>query len=63
MADFITNVGTVLAGVVSWFGTVSTALISNEIFQVILAVVIFITMVILLVNLVGKIRTRQRLSR
>lgn len=60
LQTFITNVGTVLAGVVDWFASVSSALIANEIFQVILAVVIFITMVILLVNLVGKIRTRQR---
>ena len=60
MAAFIENVGTVLAGVVSWFGTVATALIANEIFQVILGITVFITMVVLLVNLVGKIRLRIR---
>lgn len=60
MATFLENVGTVLTSVVSWFGSVSTALISNEVFQVILGILIFIALATYLVNLTGKIRARQR---
>ena len=60
MATFLENVGTVLTSVVSWFASVSTALISNEVFQVILGILIFIALATYLVNLTGKIRARQR---
>lgn len=63
MTDLLTAVTSVMTSLGTWFGSVSTALIGNEVFQIILAVVIFITLVTLLVNLVGKIRARQRITK
>ena len=63
METLLANVTTVMTSATSWFGSVSTALIANEVFQIILAIVILLTLATFLVNLVGKIRTRQRASR
>ena len=63
MADFLANVTTVLASIVTWFGSVSTALIANEVFQVIIGILIFIALATYLVNLTGKIRARQRVTK
>lgn len=63
MADFLANVTTVLASIVTWFGSVSTALIGNEVFQVIIGILIFIALATYLVNLTGKIRARQRVTK
>lgn len=63
METLLANVTTVMTSATSWFGSVSTALIGNEVFQIILAIVILLTLATFLVNLVGKIRTRQRASR
>ena len=63
METFLTNVTTVLTSIVTWFGSVSTALIGNEVFQVIIGILIFIALATYLVNLTGKIRARQRVTR
>lgn len=63
MQTFLSNVTTVLTSIVSWFGSVSTALIGNEVFQVIIGILIFIALATYLVNLTGKIRARQRVTR
>lgn len=63
MQTFLTNVTTVLTSIVSWFASVSTALIGNEVFQVIIGILIFIALATYLVNLTGKIRARQRITR
>lgn len=63
MQTFLSNVTTVLTSIVSWFGSVSTALIGNEVFQVIIGILIFIALATYLVNLTGKIRARQRATR
>ena len=63
MAAFLENVTTVLASIVTWFGSVSTALIGNEVFQVIIGILIFIALATYLVNLTGKIRARQRVTK
>lgn len=60
MTELLSNITTVLTSGASWFTSVSTALIGNEVFQIILAIVIMLTLATFLVNLVGKIRTRAR---
>lgn len=60
MTQLLSNISTVLTSGTSWFASVSTALIGNEVFQIILAIVIMLTLATFLVNLVGKIRTRAR---
>lgn len=62
MTELLTNIGTVLTSATSWFGSVSTALIGNEVFQIILAIVIMILLFTLLVNLISKIKVRSRQS-
>ena len=41
MSTLLTNVGTVITNLLSWLGSVATALIGNEVFQIMLAVVLF----------------------
>lgn len=60
MTELLTNVGTVLTSATGWFSSVSTALIGNEVFQIILALVIMILLFTLLVNLISKIKVRSR---
>lgn len=60
METLLGNITTVLSSCVTWFTSVSSALISNEVFQIILAIVVMLTLATFLVNLVGKIKTRQR---
>ena len=60
MTELLSSITTVLSSGVSWFTSVSTALISNEVFLIILGIVIMLTLATFLVNLVGKIRTRAR---
>lgn len=60
METLLTNVGSVITSSTTWFGSISTALIGNEVFQIVLALVILILLFTLLVNLVGKIRARAR---
>lgn len=60
MSTLLSNIGTVMTSSITWFGDISTALIGNEVFQIVLALVIMILLFTLLVNLVNKIKVRQR---
>ena len=60
MESLVANIGTVLTASTGWFKSVSDALIGNEVFGIMLALVILILLATFLVNLVGKIRARQR---
>ena len=60
MEAFITGIGTVLTGLVGWLATVTTALIANEIFMIIVGVVIFLTLASFVTNLVAKIKSRSK---
>lgn len=60
MQTLLTNVGSVITSSVTWFGSISSALVANEVFQIVLALVILILLFTLLVNLVGKIRARAK---
>lgn len=60
MTELLSNVGSVLTAATGWFSSVSTALIGNEVFQIILALVIMILLFTLLVNLISKIKVRSR---
>ena len=63
MAAFLTGVGDVLTAIVGWFGSVSTALIGNEVFMVLVGILVFIALATYLVNLTGKIRARSRITK
>lgn len=63
METLLTNITSVMTSATSWFGSVSSALVGNEVFQIVLAIVLLLTLATFLVNLVGKIRNRQRTSR
>ena len=63
MSAFLTGVGDVLTAIVGWFANVSTALIGNEVFMVIVGILVFIVLATYLVNLTGKIRARQRITK
>ena len=60
MTALLTNIGTVITSLVSWLGTVATALISNEIFQIMLAVVLFILFFGMMVGLAKGVKGRRK---
>ena len=60
MATFLSNITTVLSSGMTWFTSVSGALIGNELFSVIVGIVVMLVLATFLVNLVGKIRTRAK---
>ena len=59
MQTLLTNVGTVITNLVTWLGNVATALIGNEIFQIMLAVILFVLFFGLMVGLAKGIRGRK----
>lgn len=59
MEAFITGIGQVITGVVGWLATTSTALISNEIFMLIIGIVVFLALAAFVVNLVSRIKARN----
>lgn len=60
MSTFLTNIGTVITQLLTWLGNVSTALIGNEVFQIIVAMLIFVLLFSLMVGLAKGIRGRKR---
>lgn len=60
MATLLTNIGTVISSIVTWLASVATALIDNEIFQIMLAVVVFTLLFGVLVGLAKGIKSRKR---
>ena len=58
MTDFLLGIGTVLTASVGYIGTVTTALIGNEIFQLVAGFVILGVIVGLVLMLVSKIKVK-----
>lgn len=58
MADFLLGIGSVLTASVGYIGTVTTALISNEIFMLVAGFVILGVIVGLVLMLLSKIKVR-----
>lgn len=56
MSTFITSIGTVLTGILSWLGTITTALLTNEFIQI---AVTFVVVAMLVKLLVGFIKRRR----
>ena len=60
MSTLLTNIGTVITSIVGWLGSVATALIGNEVFQIMLAVVMFTLLFGMLVGLAKGIKSRKK---
>ena len=60
MSTFLTNIGTVITQLLTWLGNVATALIGNEVFQIMVAILIFALLFALMVGLAKGIRGRKR---
>lgn len=70
MNELLTNIGQILVGggsgetafpgIIGWLGNVATALIENEVFQIMLAVVIFTLLFGMLVGLAKGIKSRRK---
>ena len=60
MATLLSNIGTAITSIVTWLASVATALIGNEIFQIMLAVVVFTLLFGVLVGLAKGIKSRNK---
>ena len=70
MAELLTNIGEILVGggsgetaftgILGWLADIATALIGNEVFQIMLAVVIFTLLFGMLVGLAKSIKSRRK---
>lgn len=60
LSTFLTNIGTVFTQLLTWLGSVATSLIGNEIFQIMVAIIIFILLFGLMVGLAKGIRGRRK---
>ncbi len=58
MTEFLTSIGTVLTASVGWLGTVTTALLGNEIFQIVFALIILAVIVGIVLMLVSRIKVK-----
>lgn len=58
MTEFLASIGTVLTASVGWLGTVTTALIGNEIFQIVFALIILAVIVGIVLMLVSRIKVK-----
>lgn len=58
MAEFLDSIGTILTASVGWLGTVTTALIGNEIFQIVFALIILAVIVGIVLMLVSRIKVK-----
>lgn len=58
MDEFLTSIGTVLTASVGWLGTVTTALLGNEIFQIVFALIILAVIVGIVLMLVSRIKVK-----
>ena len=59
MGALLTNISSILTNLLSWMGSVATALIGNEIFQIMLAVIFLILFVNLIRYIVVKIKLNK----
>ena len=60
MEALFTNAGTVISNLVNMLGTVSTALLSNSIFQIVIGIVLFNIVMGIVYSLVRKLRKRGK---
>ena len=70
MSDLLTNIGQILIGggsgetafpgIITWLKNIATALIGNEVFQIMLAVVLFTLLFGMLVGLAKGIKSRRK---
>lgn len=60
MEALFTNAGTVITNIVEMLGTVSTALLSNSIFQIVIGIVLFNIVMGIVYSLVKKLRKRGK---
>lgn len=60
MEALFTNAGTVITNIVEMLGTVSTALLSNSIFQIVIGIVLFNIVMGIVYSLVRKLRKRGK---
>jgi len=58
MTEFLSSIGTVLTASVGWLSTVTTALIGNEIFQIVFALIILAVIVGIVLMLVSRIKVK-----
>jgi multisubunit Na+/H+ antiporter MnhC subunit len=63
MDGIITAVGTVLTGFSTWFASVSTMLLGNDLVKLIIALGIISLLIGLVMSLVSKIRGRKKRRR
>lgn len=57
---FITAIGEVLTGILGWFGDVATALLTNEIFMLLMGFIVFTLLIGVLVGLAKGIKGRKK---
>ena len=60
MSAFLTAIGTILTSVVTWLGTATTAMLGNEIFQIVFAVVVFMLFAGFVIGLAKSIKGGKR---
>ena len=60
LENLLSNSGSVVTNIISLMGTVSTALMSNELFQLTIGVVVFGILMCIVYSLVRKVRKRGR---
>lgn len=59
LSDLITNITSVVTGITTMFGNVATALISNQVFQLMLGVIIFTILVGIAIGMAKGIKSRR----
>lgn len=59
LSTFLTNIGTVFTQLLTWLGNVATSLIGNEIFQIMVAIIVFGLLFGLMVGLAKGIRGKK----
>lgn len=60
MAGLLTAIGLVVTDFVGYIGDITTALITNEVFQIVLAIGLISVAFALTMSLVGKIRGKKK---
>lgn len=60
MEEILTNIGTIITNIVSWLGTIASYLITNPIFQIMIAVSIFTLIFYMLKNIISQREWRKK---
>lgn len=60
LGTFLSTIGTVFTSLIDWVGTVTTGLLTNEIFIIIMAVILFLLFFGLVVGLAKSVRSRKK---